>query len=400
MKKKKKIKNPKRKRRKIKNLKRRKIKIKKVKKKIKKKTLKLKKNKLKNKTRRKIKRITSKIKLKKTKFPNFSKQIKQFKKISFIKMVKFTSKVFDKAIMETTDFIVKPLKSFADYKQKNRIEKLKIIEKERKEKERQIKVQEQLRIHLKEKELKEEIRIAKERNKDIKIFLRKEQAEIRKEQAERRRRFLAELKLEKQIENFKKREEKELQHLSRLALKEQREDYVGLQIRIEKLKEKYRAIRDQKIRERVEALGVNIQEGDDRETLLEKEKQYTLERQKIQNCLESFYRSSNSLCFQLNKRYIPRHLSIFRCIDKRFETSEIFIKFDESDDEDWLLLIYIKDDSPAGNVIIENKSNPEKNEVHEFKQTEIFKASDMMVDALTNLLEREQKKGQNKHPLH
>ena len=393
MKKKKKIKNLKRK---IKNLKRKKRKIRKIKKKIKKKALKLKKNK----TRKKIKRTASKIKLKKTKLPNFSKQIKQFKKISFIKMVKFTSKVFDKAIMKTTDFIVKPLKSFADYKQKNRIEKLKRIEKERKEKERQIKVQEQLRIHLKEKELKEEIRIAKERNKDIKIFLRKEQAEIRKEQAERRRRFLAELKLEKQIENFKKREEKELQHLSRLALKEQREDYVGLQIRIEKLKEKYRAIRDQKIRERVEALGVNIQEGDDRETLLEKEKQYTLERQKIQNCLESFYRSSNSLCFQLNKRYIPRHLSIFRCIDKRFETSEIFIKFDESDDEDWLLLIYIKDDSPAGNVIIENKSNPEKNEVHEFKQTEIFKASDMMVDALTNLLEREQKKGQNKHPLH
>jgi len=393
MKKKKKIKNLKRK---IKNLKRKKRKIKKIKKKIKKKALKLKKNK----TRKKIKRTASKIKLKKTKLPNFSKQIKQFKKISFIKMVKFTSKVFDKAIMKTTDFIVKPLKSFADYKQKNKIEKLKRIEKERKEKEKQIKIQEQLRIHLKEKELKEEIRIAKERNKDIKIFLRKEQAEIRKEQAERRRRFLAELKLEKQIENFKKREEKELQHLSRLALKEQREDYVGLQIRIEKLKEKYRAIRDQKIRERVEALGVNIQEGDDRETLLEKEKQYTLERQKIQNCLESFYRSSNSLCFQLNKRYIPRHLSIFRCIDKRFETSEIFIKFDESDDEDWLLLIYIKDDSPAGNVIIENKSNPEKNEVHEFKQTEIFKASDMMVDALTNLLEREQKKGQNKHPLH
>ena len=392
MKKKKKIKNLKKKRRKIK--------IKKIKKKIKKKVFKVKKNKLKNKTRRKIKRITSKIKLKKTKLPNFSKQIKQFKKISFIKMVKFTSKVFDKAIMKTTDFIVKPLKSFADYKQKNKIEKLKRIEKERKEKEKQIKIQEQLRIHLKEKELKEEIRIAKERNKDIKIFLRKEQAEIRKEQAERRRRFLVELKLEKQIENFKKREEKELQHLSRLALKEQREDYVGLQIRIEKLKEKYRAIRDQKIRERVEALGVNIQEGDDRETLLEKEKQYTLERQKIQNCLESFYRSSNSLCFQLNKRYIPRHLSIFRCIDKRFETSEIFIKFDESDDEDWLLLIYIKDDSPAGNVIIENKSNPEKNEVHEFKQTEIFKASDMMVDALTNLLEREQKKVQNKHPLH
>ena len=392
MKKKKKTRNLKKKRRKIK--------INKTKKNFKKKVLKVKKNKLKKKTRRKVNRIASKRRLKKTKLPNFKKQIKQFKKISFIKVAKFTFKVFDKAIMETADFIAKPLKSFRDYKQKNRIEKLKRIEKETKEKEKQIKNQERLRIQLKEKELKEEIKIAKERNKDIKIFLRKEQAEIRKEQAERRKRFLTELKLEKQIENFKKREEKELRHLSKLALKEQREDYAGLQIRIEKLKEKYKAIRDQKIRERVEALGVNIQEGDDRETLLEKEKQYTLERQKIQNCLESFYRSSNSLCFQLNKRYIPRHLSILRCIDKRFETSEIFIKFDESDDEDWLLLIYIKDDSPDGNVIIENKSNPEKNEVHEFKQAEIFKASDMMVDALTNLLEREQKKVQNKHPLH
>ena len=35
-------------------------------------------------------------------------------------------------------------------------------------------------------------------------------------------------------------------------------------------------------------------------------------------------------------------MSIFRCIDRRFETGEVFIKWDESDDEDWLLLIYIK----------------------------------------------------------
>ena len=34
--------------------------------------------------------------------------------------------------------------------------------------------------------------------------------------------------------------------------------------------------------------------------------------------------------FQLNKRHITRHMSIFRCIDRRFETGEIFIKWDES----------------------------------------------------------------------
>ena len=270
--------------------------------------------------------------------------------------------------------------------------KLSQIEKERKEKEKKIKQEEQLRIFIKEKALKEEIKIAKYRDKDIKNFLRKEQAEIRKEQAERQKKFLAELKLEKQIEKFKIREIKELENLEKISLKEQRDDYAGLQARIEKLKDKYRALRDEKIRERVEALGVKIQEGDDRDALLKKEKEYRIERHKIENCLESFYRSSASLCFQINKRYIPKHKSILRCIDRRFENGEIFIKWDDSSQEDWLLLIYIKNNSPEDGVVIEDKSNPEKNISHEFKTNEIFKASDVMVDSLTQLLERERSK--------
>ena len=73
-----------------------------------------------------------------------------------------------------------------------------------------------------------------------------------------------------------------------------------------------------------------------------KEKEYTLARQKIEFALESFYRSASSLVFQLNKRHITRHMSIFRCIDRRFETGEIFVKWDEASDDEWLLLIYIK----------------------------------------------------------
>ena len=106
-----------------------------------------------------------------------------------------------------------------------------------------------------------------------------------------------------------------------------------------KLREKYRIIRDQKIRERVEALGVKIQGDEDRETLLQKEKHYTLARQKIEFALESFYRSASSLVFQLNKRHITRQMSILRCIDRRFETGEIFIKWDENEDDNWLILI-------------------------------------------------------------
>ena len=348
-------------------------------KKLKKKTRKInrKSQKKRKKKARNINRIVPKVKIGKIKLPNFNKQIDQLKKISFRKVM---------------GFIFKPLiKSFEDYRQKKKIEKLRKIEKERKEKEKKIKLEEQLRLNLKEQELRQEIRIERERKKDIKSFLRKEQAEIRKEQAERQRKFLFELRLEKQVENFKKREIKELQNLERIALKEERSDYAGLQARIEKLKEKYRAIRDQKIKERVEALGVEVQQGDDREALLEKEKQYTLERQKIENCLESFYRSSVSLCFQINKRYIPKHRSILRVIDLRFEQSEIYIRWDDASEEDWLLLIYIKNNSPEEGIVIEDKTDPEKNISHEFKTTEIFKASDMMVDSLIGLLERERK---------
>ena len=348
-------------------------------KKLKKKTRKInrKSQKKRKKKARNINRIVPKVKIGKIKLPNFNKQIDQLKKLSFRKVM---------------GFIFKPLiKSFEDYRQKKKIEKLRKIEKERKEKEKKIKLEEQLRRNLKEQELRQEIRIERERKKDIKSFLRKEQAEIRKEQAERQRKFLFELRLEKQVENFKKREIKELQNLERIALKEERSDYAGLQARIEKLKEKYRAIRDQKIKERVEALGVEVQQGDDREALLEKEKQYTLERQKIENCLESFYRSSVSLCFQINKRYIPKHRSILRVIDLRFEQSEIYIRWDDASEEDWLLLIYIKNNSPEEGIVIEDKTDPEKNISHEFKTTEIFKASDMMVDSLIGLLERERK---------
>ena len=188
---------------------------------------------------------------------------------------------------------------------------------------------------------------------------------------------------------------KELERLEKISLKEKREDYAGLQQRIEQLKDKYRIIRDQKIKERVEALGVKIQGDEDRETLLIKEKEYTLARQKIEFALESFYRSASSLVFQLNKRYITRHMSILRCIDRRFENGEIFIKWDESEDDNWLLLIYIKDNSPDEGIIIEDKTNPEKNVSHEFKNIDIFRASDTMVDSLTQLIARKRAKSEN-----
>ena len=280
----------------------------------------------------------------------------------------------------------------AEEKRQIKLEKLEIAEKNKIKLEKQKKADEIEFLKEKEIQLKQEQKLEKERAKDIKIFLRKEQALLRKEQAERQRKFLQELKLEKQIERFRVREVKELEHLEKLALKEKREDYAGLQNRIEKLKEKYQQIRDQKIRERVEALGIETQEGDDRAQLLQREREYTLARQKIEFALESFYRSANSLVFQLNKRYITKHMSILRCIDRRFETGEIFIKWDETIDDEWLVLIYIKNNSPDEGIVIEDKTNEEKNISHEFKPSEIFKASDLMVDSLTQLIAKKRSK--------
>ena len=349
-----------------------------------------------------IKKLKNKITSNKTRKPqkknlilkviNFQNSLKpEIKfKINF-SIEKYIQAFFDK--IANTIFQYKTLKKdearrlVLKKQESERLDKIKIEKEKQKEQE--------LKIKLKEQALKEEVKLEKQRAKDIKLFLRKEQALLRIEQAEKQKQFLKQLRLEKQIEKFRIREVKELEKLEKISLKEKRDDYSGLQQRIEKLKEKYRIIRDQKIRERVEALGVKIQGDEDRETLLRKEKEYTIARQKIEFALESFYRSASSLVFQLNKRHITRHMSIFRCIDKRFETGEIFVKWDESPDEEWLLLIYIKNNSPDEGIVIEDKTNPEKNISHEFKNNEIFKASDTMVDSLTQLIARKRAKNNN-----
>ena len=231
---------------------------------------------------------------------------------------------------------------------------------------------------------------------DLRKFIRQEQAILRREQSEKRRLFLEEIKLEKKIESFRKREFQEIKSLETLAFQEQREDYKLVEERLDKIKEKYRLIREQKIRERVESLGVEISDTDTKEDILQKEKEYAAHRLNIELVLESFYRSANSLVFQLNKRYIPKHKSILRVIDRRYESTECFIRYDDSPDEDWLILIYLEDsDAKKGKIVVENKPNPEKHETKSFETKEIFAYSDYLVDAMTTHIDRERQKKTN-----
>ena len=230
---------------------------------------------------------------------------------------------------------------------------------------KKIKQLKQEELKIKKNEVKEEIKLNKERKIELRKFIREEQAQVRKEQAEKQRLFYEKIKLEKKIDQFRKREALEIKNLEKFVLRQERENYEEVQERIEQIKLKYQAIRDQKIRERIEQLGIEVSDKDTRSDLLEKERQFNIAREKIENNLESFYRSMASCIFQLNRRWLPKKMSLLRVIDRRYETSEIFIKLDEENDENWIMLVYLKDNDPNSNIVVEDKTNPAKNQSNE-----------------------------------
>ena len=361
--------------------KKKKLKLRKKAKKTKiiKKTRKSRRTKKKPRKSRKKKKIRARKKAKRIKIPKFKKQRKHLIKLSFQNVISFMLWPFFRA--------------YDDFREKRKIEKLRKIALEKKERERQIKEEQRLRYETKQRELRDEIKLAKTREQDLKKFIRQEQAILRKEQAEKRRRFLEEIKLEKKIESFRKRELQEIKNLEKLALQEQREDYRPVEKRLEKIKDKYRLIREQKIKERIESLGIEVLATDSKEDLIQKEKEYAEQRQKIETILESFYRSANSLVFQLNKRYIPKHKSILRVIDRRYEENLCFIRYDDVPDENFLMLIYLEDSNPAKEtIVLEDKTNEEKHVTKSFKPNQIFAYSDYLVDQFTAHLDREFKK--------
>ena len=279
---------------------------------------------------------------------------------------------------------------------KQKQKKIKEMEREKIEAKKRFMQQEEVALKTKALELKEEKELSRQLSIDLKRFLREDQAELRRERAEKQRKFLEQIQLEKKIQSFVRREEKEVQALSKYVLNQQRESYEEVKLRIDKIKEKYKALRQQKveeaIRERLTQFGVEVKDSDTKEILLEKERVYNEEREKVEYALESFYRASHSLCFMISKRYLSKHLPIMRCIDKRIEESAIYIKWDDTPEDEWLICIYLKNDTPSEGIVIEDKTDTEKNISKEFRRDQIFDASDFMVDSLTTLLERERNK--------
>ena len=365
---------------------------------------KIKRNNFKKKFNKKKKKIFKKIKKTKKKRSKINKKSKD----TLRKIIRFSDKLkpqiklkfnLDQILLNFFQNISNKIETFKqildEERERKKNEKIKQMQKEKELSIRRAREQKQDEIKKKREEIKEEQKLLRERKIDLKRFIREEQAEVRKEQAERQRKFYEKIRLEKKIEQFRKREALEIKSLEKFVLNQEREDYSEVQQRIERIKQKYQAIRDQKIKERIEQLGIEVSDTDTRVELLEKERQFNLAREKIENTLESFYRSMASCIFQLNKRWLPKKMSLLRVIDKRYETSEIFIKLDEELDDNWVILVYLKDNNPTSNIVVEDKSNPEKIISLEYKPNEIFNFSDDLVDSLTSMIDREFKKKVN-----
>ena len=358
------------------------------------------------------KKIRKNKKLKKRKKSTKNKRKKIYKsknsKDTFRKIIRFSENIkpkinfkfdLDRALQNFFQKIANKIKAFKEVideeREKKRQQKIKLMQKEKAEEIKRAREVKKEEIRKKQIEIQEEIKLGKERRADIKRFIRLEQAQLRKEQADRQRKFYEKIRLEKKIEQFRKREALEIKNLEKYVLKQERENYQEVQHRIDLIKQKYQAIRDQKIKERIEQLGIEVSDTDTRADLLQKEYEFNLAREKIENTLESFYRSMVSCIFQLNKRWLPKKMSLMRVIDKRYETSEIFIKLDEESDENWIMLVYLKDNNPNSNIVVEDKTNHEKIFSQEYKSSEIFQFSDSMVDSLTAMIDREYQKKLN-----
>jgi len=364
MKRKKKVKKSKRK-----NLKKR-VKIKKQ---YKKKTLK------KGYSRRK-KRLSIKTKAKKIK--NFSFAFSQ----SFSKIKAFSFK-------NLFSYLAAPIfESYYNFQRERKRKLLKAQEAKEREQERIKRARLELIKKMKEEQLKEEIYYSKELKRDMEIFLREQERETRKQKAKEQQEIIDNLRLSRQVAAFEARQNREITELEKAAYKAEKEDYQEVLDRISAIRLKYKNLRLESYRKKLQDLGIEVKEHEDRSILLEKEKKLLLQKSEIENTLMPFTRSLRSIAFFCNRSHIlGKHLSPLKIIDSSHDTGEVYLKWlDLLDSEDFLLLCYLKDNSiESKKIVLEMKTNPEKHLSVEFEIKSVFQFQETAIDSVVKMIERE-----------
>ena len=76
-----------------------------------------------------------------------------------------------------------------------------------------------------------------------------------------------------------------------------------------------------------------------------------------------------------------------RVYDLRYEQSEIVVR-EDSETENFLLLVYLEDNNPNGKIIVEDKCNDEKHITRNYSKNQIFQFGDDLIDSVLGYLER------------
>ena len=209
---------------------------------------------------------------------------------------------------------------------------------------------------------------------------------------EQQQEIINNLKLSKQAAAFEARQNKEIVELEKVAYKTERDDYQEVLDRIAAIRLKYKNLRVESYRKKLEELGIEVQGNEDRTALLEKEKKLLLQKSEIENTLMPFTRSLRSIAFFCNRsKILGKHLSPLKIIDQSDSTGEIYLKWLElSESSDFLLLCFLKDNNiETKKIVLEIKTNPEKHLSVEFDIKSIFQFQETAIDAVVKLIDRE-----------
>ena len=377
-----------------------------MKKKFKKKT---KKNIKKSRSKKKIKKITLKKKIIRRRKKRFKKNIKKKKPLDRLKSIRFPKikipkiklkkkkrnfnlqKRLSQLTVRIINLALYPLFSAYDrYRENKRINKIKVENERIKDEEKAKKERQKLIFEQKQKELKEKIQFVKQSKEQIQIYLRTAEREARKEKAEQQRKILENLKISKQIQKFEERMNREQLLLEKYALRNLKDSYEPTLEKIAALKERYKRLQEDKLRQRISELGIELQGDEDKSALLEREKQFIFEKSQIENTLLPYTRSLRSMAFFVNKKYLSKNMSPLKVQDLSMEQGEIYLKWlEEEENSDFLILAYVKNNVlSSGKIVLEIKTNPEKHSTVEFQFSEIFKFQDTIIDNTVEMLER------------
>ena len=362
---------------------------KKFKKKSKYRSIKKKKSKKRIKKQRTIKRKRKNVIKRKKRVKN---KVKSPKKFNFTK-AKYFIKIKTPSLSTIFSYLSRPVfEAYYNFQKERKRKLLKAEEAKEREQEKIKKERLELVKKMKEEQLKEEIYYSKELKKDMRIFLREQERETRKQKSLEQQEIINNLKLNKQIAAFEDRQNKEIIELEKIAYKTEKEDYQEVLDRIAAIRLKYKNLRLESYRKKLQDLGIEVKEDEDKSALLEKERILLLQKGEIENTLMPFTRSLRSIAFFCNRSHIlGKHLSPLKIIDSSHDTGEVYLKWlDLLDSEDFLLLCYLKDNSiESKKIVLEMKTDPEKHLSVEFDIKSIFQFQETAIDNVVKMIERE-----------